>query len=161
LTQLLFRILGGGGRVVLLLLKLSPHVSVPVERVAEGLARHGPQQLQRREVAQVPLHVGLALEAVARRPRALRVLDAGPEVADGRARARAVVDEAQQALVHGRPVVAAARRRCRERSCRCAARRRRREQSCWGAPRRRRREQSCWCAAAYGARGEQHGVAQL
>ena len=59
--------------------------------------------------------------------------------------ARAVVDEAQQALIHGRPVVPAARRRRREPSC-CLAR-------------RRRREQSCWCAAAYGAGGEQHGVA--
>ena len=73
-------------------LKLSPHVRVPVERVAEGLARHGPQQLQRREVPQVPLHVGLALEAVARRPRALRALDAGPEVADGRAVGQARAD---------------------------------------------------------------------
>ena len=48
-----------------------------------------PARPSTREVAQVPLHVGLALP-VARRPRALRALDAGPEVADGAARFWAV-----------------------------------------------------------------------
>ena len=144
------RILGGGGGRRPPPLELSRTYS---GRLSAAKGRPARSSTAAREVPQVPLHVGLALEAVARRPRALRALDAGP----GWPTAAPVLGRRRRGAAGAgsrRPVVRPRRRR-REQAC-YLARRRRREQACWL---RRRREQSCWCAAAYGAGGEQHGVA--